>query len=257
VAGVRVRTNSFLAANCDRRSSDAVPIDDTPLHSWAMPDDVDLGNLLRIDQVFDQESGDPYVPATTHAGLESLRTYRLTEWTEGGRSRVSVEIMNRAPARKRTKVQIDYTTTLGPGANGLDPGTISSPFTGSDVLPGLVTVTNLVGTVGGRLARTSKLQEEELRLALRSRGRAVIADDFIRMTRAFDPDRIHDVKLSRGIARGPRGLRSSVVVAGQVTPASFVNELERDAFCAQLTSFLQDRCTIGETVEVRLEEVGG
>src|SRR5205807_7238559 len=121
-------------------------------------------------------------------GAEALRTYRLVEWTEGERRRVRVELWNREEPRKRSDLEIQYSLTLGPAANGLDPGTISLIFTPAQVFPGLVSVVNLVPTVGGRPARSPHLQESELRGALRHRGRAVVQSDYLEMAQAFDPD---------------------------------------------------------------------
>ena len=254
--GVQARTNSVLAANREVRSSGAIVVDDTPVHSWSLPDDVSFENLLRIERVLDLRSGYEFSPASTREGLDAVRGYRLAEWAEGDRRRLRVETLNREEPRRRTEIQIDYSVTLGPAANGLAPGTVSVVFTPAQVFPGLTTVTNLVETRGGRAAPPPELQEEELRLALRARGRAVVADDFIQLAQAFDPERIREVTLSRGVTRGPGGLRSSLVVTGRTPAGSFVNDLDRDSFRRRLAAHLQDRCSVGETVEVRLMEEG-
>jgi hypothetical protein len=255
VTGIRARTNSVLAANRELRSSGAIVVDDTPIHAWVLPDDVSLENLLRVERVLDLKSGYEFSPATTREGLDAVRSYRLAESAEGDRRRLRVEVLNREESRRRSEIQIDYSLTLGPAANGLGPGTVSVAFTPAQVFPGLTAVTNLVPTLGGRAAPAAELQEEELRLALRARGRAVVANDFVQMVRAFDHEqRIREVGLARGVARGPHGLRSSVVVTGRTPAGSFVNELERESFQRRLAAYLQDRCSIGETVEVRLAE---
>jgi hypothetical protein len=41
---------------------------------------------------------------------------------------------------------------------------------------------------------------------------------------------------------------------GRTRAKSFVNDLERDAFRRRLNAYLQDRCTMGEAVEVQLVE---
>jgi hypothetical protein len=256
VRGVRARTNSVLAANRELRMSGAQAIDETPIHSWALPDDVSFENLVGIDRVIDLKTGHEYVPAGSREGLDALRTHDVEEWIHDGVKRVRVGLLNRDPQRRRTEVQIDYSLTLGAAANGLGPGTVNVAFTPPEVFPGLVSVTNLVPTVGGRPARSEE-EEEELRTALRARGRAVVADDFLQMARSFDPVRIRDVELSRGVARGLRGLRSSVVVSARTRARDFVSPLERDSFQRRLAAYLQDRCSIGETVEVRLVEDSG
>ena len=206
--------------------------------------------------MLDLKSGYEFAPAITREGLDAVRSYRLAESAEGDRRRLRVEVLNREESRRRSEIQIDYSVTLGPAANGLGPGTVNVAFTPAQVFPGLTSVTNLVATLGGRAAPAVELQEEELRLALRARGRAVVANDFVQMAQAFDPERIREVGLSRGVTRGPHGLRSSVVVTGRTPAGSFVNELERESFQRRLTAYLQDRCSIGETVEVRLAEEG-
>jgi len=257
LAGVRACTNAVLAANRELRTSGAVGVDDTPVHAWAFPEDVSFENLLRVDSVVDLKSGYAYVPADSREGSQALRTWRAVEWTEGERRRVRVELCNGETPRRRTEVEIKYALTLGPAANGLEPGTVSLVFTPAQVFPGLVSVRNLVPTAGGRPARTPNLMEEELRSVLRHRGRAVVVQDYLEAARQFDPERVAEVELSRGVARRGRGLRRTVALAVKVAPQSFVTGLERESFRRRLEAFLQDRSPIGETVEVALAEAGG
>jgi hypothetical protein len=255
--GVRARTNCVIAANRELRTSGALTFDDSPIHSWSLPDDVSLENLLAVERVLDLKTGYQFVPASTREGLEALRSYRMVEWMDRDRPRVNVDLLNRDPQRRRTEIQIDYSLTLGQAANGLDAGSVNVIFTPNSVFPGLTSVTNLVPTLGGSPARAVDLQEDELRTALRARGRAVVANDFIQMARSFDPERVHSVTLRRGVARGPRGLRSSVVVTSHMVSGSFVNDLERESFQHRLAAYLQDRCSVGETVQVELVESFG
>ena len=257
LTGLKARTNSVLAANRELRTSGAIPVDATPIHSWSLPDDVSFENLLRVEHVLDLKTGHEYRSASTREGIDAPRRYSLVEWQDRERRRVRVDLVSREEPGRRTEIQIDYSVTLGPAANGLQPGNINVAFTPAEVFPGLVAVTNLVETAGGLPARPAELQEEELLAVLRARGRAVIATDFMQMARAFDPSRILEVSLSRGVARGPAGLRSSIVVTAHTSTRAFVNELEKESFRGRLAAYLQDRCSIGETVQVQLVEARG
>lgn len=252
--GLQARTNAVLAANREVRTSGAVGVDDTPSHSWNLTDDVTFENLLAVERVLDLKSGHLYAMADTRAGSQALRSYRVSEWLDGARHRVRVEMMNRDPERRRTELEILFSLTLGPDANGLATGTISQVYTPAQVFPGLLTVSNLVPTVGGRPVRSATLQEDELRSALRHRGRAVVTSDYVELSLAFDPDRIRGVTLGRGVTRRERGLRSTVEIHAGVVASSFVNDLEREALRRRLEAYLQDRSAMGETVQVVFED---
>jgi hypothetical protein len=252
VMGAQLRTNAVVAINRARRSSGRVNLVNTPVHSWTLPDDVSFDNLLSVDNVVDFRTGDSFKDANRPEGLDAPRSYRLVEWADGERKRLRIELLNRATPAQISEVQVDFSVTLGAAANDLGAGTVTVAFTPADVFPGLVSVTNLVPTMGGRPARTPDLQEEDLRHALRARGRAVVAGDYVEMARAFDPERVGEVRIARGVTRGPRGLRSSIVVEAATTGEGFVNELERESFQRRLTSYLQDHCPVGETIDVQL-----
>ena len=255
VRGVRAHTNAVVAINREQRSSGKVNLIKTPSHSWTLPDDVTFDNLLGIDRVVDFLSGFHLEDASRPGGLDATRSYRVVEFLEKDRRRVRVDLRNRESPSPQAQIQIDYSVTLGDAANGLAPGTVSSAFTQANVFPGLQSVTNLVPTLGGRPARSADMAEDELSTVLRARGRAVVAQDYVEMARAFDPERIRSVTIGRGVVRGPRGLRSGIIVETHTLPDGFVNVLERESFRTRLTSYIQDRCSIGESVEVQLVDL--
>ena len=251
---LKVATNAVLTANRELRTSGAIPVDATPIHTWMFPEQVDLDNLLRLERVIDLKTGYLYHSSDTREGLDSPRAYRLVEWLDGERRALKVELLNRETPLRPSQIEIVYSLTLGPAANGLEPGTISQIYTPPQVFPALVSVTNLVPTLGGRPARTADHEEDELRSALRHRGRTVVASDYLDAVRAFDPERVQDVRIGRSVVRGPRGLRSAVLLTVDINPASFVSALEQEAFRTRMEAYLQDRSAMGEQVEVRLGE---
>jgi len=215
-----------------------------PEQSVTLP--VTLQDLLSVEEIEDIGSGQVYRDRGGPDGFREPRSYRLREDPEG---RVVLLLRDDLFGRRSTQIQVRYATTLGDRANGLERGSVTALY---ESRPGLRGVTNVVASGGGEAARPQPEQEDELRAALRTHARCVVAQDYREMARLFDPRRVQAVEVRPGVARGPRGLRRCVEVVVQVPLGEFVSEGESEHFVRGLQRHLESRSPVTEAVRVRL-----
>ena len=157
------------------------------------------------------------------------------------------------PAIRPRKVEVQYATTYGHEANALDPGSIDVIYD-QRLTPGVDKAVNVVPSSGGGAPGAETQHAEELRAILASRGRALTRPDYAHLTRAFDPERVADVSVERGVIGDDRGVSTCVQIRAKVRAARFVSALERESFRGALNDYLQTRAAAGQTVVVLLED---
>lgn len=212
---------------------------------------VTLQQLLGVEEIEDLGSGRVFRDRSAPGGYREPRSHRLREDPEG---RVVLLLRDELLGGRPTRIQVRYATTLGSAANGLDRGSVAALY---ESRPGLRGVVNVAPSAGGEAARPLPEQEDELRTALRTHGRCVVAQDYREMARLYDPRRIGAVEVRPGVMRADRGLRRCVEVIVEVPPGEFVSEAESEHFLEGLQAHLLSRSPVTEAVRVTLASPGG
>ncbi len=250
--GLFPTTRAILAANREPRTTGALDLDNSQSQIWMLPEDVTRSNLLAIDEVTDLRSGHAFEPDLPDRQPGS-RMYRLTEVEDSRGARLAVRLHTDHPPSAGVRVEIRYSVCLGPIANGLASGSVRVIFSPKD-FPGIVSATSLVPTLGGEPAPPVSDADFALRSLLRTRGRAVSGLDYKDLARAYDPGRVMDVEVGRGVKMGPRGPVACIEVVIGVRPGAFGSDLERRVFRDRLERYLLDRAPVGTHLRLGIRE---
>lgn len=247
---LRVLGNCVVAFNQEAQSA-RFAVGPEPVHVLDLP--LTYRELYRIDEVVDSANTVVYRDGETAEGLASADRYHLDRAPDG---RVRLRMRAAARAARPRRIEISYTTTLSTSADGMAPGGAAVIYDPSQV-PGVVQAMNVSPSKGGGNPAEEAHHIEELRALLSTRARAVTARDFEKLALAYDPGRIHRVKVGRGVARTGAGLGSCVLVRAHCHASTFASDLEREAFQEAMQRDLQTRAPAGQIVVVELREGEG
>lgn len=246
LVGASFRTNCIVAFNLQtavarfkigRALSEVVDLPET------------YDQIFRVDEIRDAANVTHYADAETSAALRADAVYHLDHHPSG---LVRLRLMTRTePARPRA-IEVMYTTISGAEANGLAAGSVDTVYD-RRLAPGVADAVNITASAGGLAAPQREWLATELRAQLATRGRAVTRHDFEVLTRAYDPKRIHDVEVGRGVMRGTHGVTSCVQVTVGCSANAFHGELERTYFVQGLQQYLEARSPADLQVLVNLE----
>jgi len=150
------------------------------------------------------------------------------------------------PGAIPNSVSVKYSTTVGPGGNGLEAGKIEQLW---ESHPGIKGVTNVLPTGGGMPAKTPEELLSEISSLLRNRGRAVSFEEIQRWTKLFD-SRITSAECKNVIRKGPQGAFRRTQVNVKLEPGGFYSEDELRLFKERLERFLMERSLINVSIEV-------
>lgn len=250
--GLFLTTRAILAANREPRTTGALDLDNSPAQIWMLPEDVTRSNLLAIDEVTDLRSGHAFLPDLPDRE-PGPRMYRLTEVEDARGARLAVRLHTDQPPSAGVRVEIRYSLCLGPIANGLASGSVRVIFSPKD-FPGIVSATSLVPTLGGEPAPSVSDADFALRSLLRTRGRAVSRLDYRDLARAYDPGRVMDVEIGRGVKMGSRGPVACIEAVVKTRPGAFGSDLERRVFRDRLERYLLDRAPAGTHLRLGIRE---
>ena len=246
---LRVLANCVVAFNQEAQSA-RFAVGPEPVHVLDLP--LTYRELFRIDEIVDSANTLHYLDGETAEGLAATDRYHLDRAPDG-QVRLRLRAATRAPRPRR--IEIYYTTTQATSADGMAPGGAAVIFDPS-LVPGVEQAVNVSPSKGGGDAAEEAHHIEELRALLATRARAVTARDFEKLALAFDPGRIHRVRIGRGVARTDTGLGSCVLVRAWCSAGTFASELEREAFQEALQRDLQTRAPAGQIVVADLREDG-
>lgn len=244
---LRALTNCVVAFNVNRQFA-SFNLGTEPFQSVELP--VAFRDLFRLDEVHDSANGDVYADAEGAQALGSDHRYHLDTSASG---KALLRLSSRAPTSRPRKIEVSYATTYGDAADGLGTGSVDVIYD-ARLTPGVAEAVNVVPSAGGSPAGVERHHADELRAVLATRGRATTRHDYLQLARAYDPRRVADVAVERGVVQTPGGVTSCVHV--RVTPASgvFHGTLERESFRKSLHEYLQARAPAGQPVLVSLEE---
>ncbi len=200
--------------------------------------------VLGISRVVDSR-GTEYGTRSHYSSLPEMYTYS----TEERRDHIVVwiEIPPTADVIPES-LTVFYGVTLGPKANGIDPGKINEMFTPH---PGITSVANLLPSKGAVPARNEEQLMAEVAARLRGRDRALSFADIQRWTASFDP-RISRVNCRPGVERGERGMRRCLVVEAHVKADDFLSEVELELTRDRLMRFLTARSAVNTRYKVEV-----
>lgn len=211
--------------------------------------DRDFDSIYRIEEVRDSANAVIFGSVEARGGFGAEHRYHLDIESDG---RAVLRLSSRRTAARPRSFEVDLLHTLASAANGLDPGSVSIIHDASRC-PGVDEAVNITPSAGGEDPPGLPRHGEELRNALVTRGRAVTRHDFTRLARAFDPDRIDDVEVGRGVTRRETGVVPCVDVRVRARGGALQTEPQRRAFEAELHDHLQERACAGTAVRVRVE----
>jgi hypothetical protein len=247
---LRVLANCVVAFNQEAQSA-RFAVGPEPVHVLDLP--LTYRELYRIDEVIDSANTLTYRDGETAEGLASADRFHLDRAPDG---RVRLRVRAAARAARPRRIEIYYTTTQSTSADGMAPGGAAVIYDPSRV-PGVVQTMNVSPSKGAGNPAEEAHHIEELRALLGTRARAVTARDFEKLALAYDPGRVHRVRIGRGVARTDTGLGSCVQVRAYCNPGTFASDLEREAFQEAMQRDLQTRAPAGQIVVVDLREAEG
>lgn len=205
-------------------------------------------SIYRVEEVRDTANAVVFESVESRGGFNAEYRYHLDM---DAQQRAMLRLSSRKSAARPRALEVDLLHTLAGEANGLDRGSVSIIHDRSRC-PGVDEAVNVTPSTGGEAAAGLPRHGEELRTALVTRGRAVTRHDFARLARQFDPDRVAEVEVGRGVARRETGVVSCVDVRVRANEGALQTEPQRRAFEAELHDHLQERACAGTAVRVRV-----
>jgi hypothetical protein len=207
-----------------------------------LPDDIKT--ILRITSVVDS-NGRNYYPRHEVQASPSLGSYSLDE--RGDKLMLWFDFSSSVDLPPDS-LTVNYTTTAGVDANGIEPGKISELY---ESHPGVLEARNITPTTGAIPAKTTEQIVNEVSTRLRCRDRALSFSEIANWAAGFDP-RIKHARCQNGIERTTGGVRRCVVVSVNITAAEFHCEEELDLLRTRLGAFLKSRAPVNTQFRVEI-----
>lgn len=209
----------------------------------------DFESIYRIEEVRDTANAVVFESVEARGGFNAEYRYHLDMDPE---QNAMLRLSARRNAARPRSLEVDLLHSMGSQANGLDPGSVSI-IHDRNRCPGVDEAVNVAASAGGEESAGLPQHGEELRAALVTRGRAVTRHDFVRLAQQFDPARVAQVEVGRGVTRRETGVVTCVDVKVRAHEGALQTEPQRRAFEAELHDHLQERACAGTAVRVRVE----